>query len=97
MIHAAENLRKDEIWIDALCIDQGNEPEKLRLIPKMGEIYSHADKVAALRDDDLNLLSGMLSDGVGGGGGGWRSIFKRVNLAGKERKCCQATETTVRP
>lgn len=92
LIHAAKSLRKDDLWIDALCIDQDNQPEKMRLIPQMGEIYSQANKVVvwlhddaetsrtiALRGDDLNLLSGILS------GGGWRAMFKRVNLAGKEK------------
>ena len=34
------------LWIDAVCINQSNIPEKQLQIPLMGEIYSQASLVA---------------------------------------------------
>jgi Heterokaryon incompatibility protein (HET) len=50
--HAAlHHLRKKfgqfTIWIDAICINQKDEKEKMRQIPLMGDIFSLADKVFA--------------------------------------------------
>ena len=33
------------LWIDAICLNQGDSIEKAQQIPLMGEIYSQADKV----------------------------------------------------
>jgi hypothetical protein len=33
------------IWIDAICIDQGDEDEKMQQIPLMGDVYSKAATV----------------------------------------------------
>jgi hypothetical protein len=35
------------LWIDAICIDQGNNAEKAAQIPLMGEVYSRAGRVLA--------------------------------------------------
>ncbi|KAG7284372.1 hypothetical protein NEMBOFW57_010745 [Staphylotrichum longicolle] len=35
------------LWIDAVCIDQGNAAEKAAQIPLMGEVYSRAGRVLA--------------------------------------------------
>jgi hypothetical protein len=85
--HTAKSLRRADIWIDALCIDQQNKSEKSRQIPLMGEIYGKASKVVVwLHDDakryrdtnDPKLLAGIL-------GSGWLSVFRRVNVKGKEK------------
>lgn len=39
------------IWVDAICIDQHNEAEKLDQIPLMGKIFSQADTVFAWLGD----------------------------------------------
>ncbi|KAK0649712.1 heterokaryon incompatibility protein-domain-containing protein [Cercophora newfieldiana] len=44
------------IWIDALCINQGDEDEKLLQLPLMGDIYSHAATVVIwLGADEADL------------------------------------------
>lgn len=35
------------LWIDALCIDQGNNTEKNHQVQRMGQIYSSGEKVIA--------------------------------------------------
>ncbi|XP_014550328.1 hypothetical protein COCVIDRAFT_115758, partial [Bipolaris victoriae FI3] len=35
------------IWIDQICIDQGNGPEKNRQVSQMGDIYGNANGVVA--------------------------------------------------
>jgi hypothetical protein len=37
--------RQDKIWIDAVCIDQTNEEEKIIQINMMGQIYANAQSV----------------------------------------------------
>jgi Heterokaryon incompatibility protein (HET) len=45
------NLRKSgpgrvrTIWVDQLCINQGDDTEKSRIIPKQHVIYKQADRV----------------------------------------------------
>ncbi|KAK4182526.1 heterokaryon incompatibility protein-domain-containing protein [Podospora australis] len=52
-------LKSDQIcnlWIDAICIDQGNEKEISAQIPLMGEVYSSAGRVLAwLGADEARL------------------------------------------
>jgi hypothetical protein len=44
---------KDEVWIDALCIDQNDEKEKTEQVKLMGKIYSGAREVLiALEEAD---------------------------------------------
>jgi hypothetical protein len=43
--HLRQALGKFTIWIDAICINQGDELEKCDQIPFMGEIFSTAKKV----------------------------------------------------
>ena len=38
--HLRQKFRTLCIWIDAICIDQNNEAEKVDQLPLMGEIYS---------------------------------------------------------
>ncbi|KUJ14923.1 HET-domain-containing protein [Mollisia scopiformis] len=40
-----DKVNKSNIWIDAICIDQNNIPERNRQIPRMLEIYEAADVV----------------------------------------------------
>jgi hypothetical protein len=42
LIHLRRRLGKYIIWVDAICINQLDESEKLQQIPLKGEIYSHA-------------------------------------------------------
>ncbi|OCL08538.1 HET-domain-containing protein, partial [Glonium stellatum] len=46
---ALEHLRKKlgefTIWVDAICINQDDEGEKMMQIPLMGDIYSNAKTV----------------------------------------------------
>lgn len=44
------------LWIDAVCIDQANAPEKGMQIPLMGEIYSRAGRVLAWLGADESRL-----------------------------------------
>ncbi|GAB1317001.1 Heterokaryon incompatibility domain-containing protein [Madurella fahalii] len=44
------------LWIDAVCIDQDNPPEKATQIPLMGEIYSRAGRVLAWLGADESRL-----------------------------------------
>lgn len=41
----SERITDNYIWIDALCIDQTNIPERNAQVQMMGSIYSHADQV----------------------------------------------------
>ena len=43
-LHAKYHLR-DNLWIDAICIDQNSESEKNHQVAQMGKIYSDATKV----------------------------------------------------
>lgn len=40
--HLRHQLDKFTVWVDAICIDQENEKEKLHQIPLMRDIYSRA-------------------------------------------------------
>ena len=46
---ALKHLRRPDsdrlLWVDALCINQGDAKEKSRQIPQMGKIYSSSEKV----------------------------------------------------
>ncbi|KAF2803485.1 uncharacterized protein BDZ99DRAFT_399646, partial [Mytilinidion resinicola] len=46
---ALRHLRQDsewrDLWVDAICIDQSNMPERSAQVLKMAEIYRHASKV----------------------------------------------------
>ncbi|CAI6342359.1 unnamed protein product [Periconia digitata] len=44
---AMRKYPKQRIWIDAICIDQGNNAEKSDQVSRMGEIYSLAVRVYA--------------------------------------------------
>jgi Heterokaryon incompatibility protein (HET) len=35
------------LWVDAICIDQRSDSEKVRQIPLMGSVYAHANRVIA--------------------------------------------------
>ena len=43
------------VWIDAICIDQGNHSEKTRQVLRMGHIYSKAKRVYIWLNKDLKL------------------------------------------
>jgi hypothetical protein len=43
--HLRKKLGKFTIWIDAICINQYDEGEKMRQIQLMGDIYSNAETV----------------------------------------------------
>jgi hypothetical protein len=46
LLHSLDSFdRIIPIWIDAICIDQSNNLEKLQQIPLMGKVYSTASKV----------------------------------------------------
>ncbi|KAF2728114.1 hypothetical protein EJ04DRAFT_592434 [Polyplosphaeria fusca] len=42
---ARRKYPKRKIWIDAICIDQANTPERNQQVQQMGEIYSRAKEV----------------------------------------------------
>ena len=43
--HIVGDLDAPYIWIDAICIDQGNKPEKNSQVSMMGSIFRHAKSV----------------------------------------------------
>ena len=43
--HIRSDLEDRILWIDAICIDQGNEIEKGHQVKQMGRIYKEADQV----------------------------------------------------
>ncbi|KAF9876859.1 hypothetical protein CkaCkLH20_05705 [Colletotrichum karsti] len=45
-------LEPRHLWVDALCINQRNLPEKAFHVNMMGEIYSHASRVVVCLGDD---------------------------------------------
>jgi hypothetical protein len=45
--HLRQYLGTFTIWVDAICIDQNNEEDKVHQIPLMGDIYSGASTVYA--------------------------------------------------
>ena len=53
------------LWVDALCINQGDVPEKNKQVSRMGEIYSQAAKVIAWigkEDEETNRAVAFLSE-----------------------------------
>ncbi|KAI9152257.1 HET-domain-containing protein [Paramyrothecium foliicola] len=52
---------KKWIWIDAICINQGDDAEKCHQIPLMREIYTRASEVLAWLGD-ANLLESSILD-----------------------------------
>lgn len=40
-----QTLKRKYLWIDALCIDQGNIPERNHQVAQMTSIYSNAEEV----------------------------------------------------
>lgn len=60
--HAEENRR---LWVDAICIDQSNETEKLTQLPMMGDIYRAAKCVCVYlgeADEESDFLLRVLED-----------------------------------
>jgi Heterokaryon incompatibility protein (HET) len=55
---------QDQIWVDAMCIDQGNEEEKRIQIRMMSRIYAHAQSVVVWlgpeMPDDPGLKKSLL-------------------------------------
>ncbi|KAK0701715.1 heterokaryon incompatibility protein-domain-containing protein [Lasiosphaeria miniovina] len=45
------------IWIDAICINQNDIPERQQQVALMGHIYKNADKVRVWMDSDVDLSS----------------------------------------
>ncbi|KAK1976644.1 HET domain-containing protein [Colletotrichum cereale] len=48
LFHALSHLRRDEgriLWVDAVCIDQGNTAERGHQVGHMGDIYREAEQV----------------------------------------------------
>ncbi|CZR65163.1 uncharacterized protein PAC_15063 [Phialocephala subalpina] len=46
LLHSLDSFdRSISIWIDAICINQSNDSEKMHQVPLMGRIYSDASKV----------------------------------------------------
>ena len=68
-LHSAlQYLRPQEkprtLWIDALCIDQGNDVEKSTQVQLMGDIYRQASRVLAwlgAAEDDSDLVMDFLA------------------------------------
>ncbi|KAH7077460.1 heterokaryon incompatibility protein-domain-containing protein [Paraphoma chrysanthemicola] len=50
-----EEFRDTWIWIDAICIDQGNLRERGHQVQQMGRIFSNATRVVAWLGDDLAI------------------------------------------
>ncbi|KAI1474392.1 HET-domain-containing protein [Daldinia eschscholtzii] len=57
------------LWVDAICINQDDNIEKSKQIPRMAQIYSSASRVIAsivptdgLTEDDFKLLSGLAQE-----------------------------------
>jgi hypothetical protein len=51
----------NSLWIDAICIDQGNNLERNLQVQQMGRIYSSASEVVAWLGDDATLAVLMKS------------------------------------
>ena len=74
LYHLRDEKEPRTLWIDALCINQADLPEKNKQVSRMGDIYSKASKVLAWigKEDEqteraVSFLSGLLT---------WRSIEK---------------------
>ncbi|RAK86935.1 HET domain protein [Aspergillus costaricaensis CBS 115574] len=60
LVHLRDNQLERIVWIDAICINQGDDDEKSEHIPLMRSIYAQADRVLvwlgeAMRDGDEAL------------------------------------------
>jgi hypothetical protein len=67
--HALRGLRREDewriLWIDALCIDQGNQTERAHQVLRLSNIYSRATRTLVwLGDEVMNLHLGRLLDTV---------------------------------
>ncbi|KAK3904926.1 hypothetical protein C8A05DRAFT_13246, partial [Staphylotrichum tortipilum] len=47
------------LWVDAVCIDQGSAGEKMTQIPLMGEVYSRAGMVLAWLGGEESMVEGF--------------------------------------
>ena len=57
LIHLRHPKTARMLWIDAVCIDQNNNDEKIEQIPRMKDIYHHANQVViwlGLDDESTN-------------------------------------------
>jgi hypothetical protein len=54
---AMNKLEKPAMWIDALCIDQGNSSERNHQVGLMGKIYARADEVWAWFGNDSKITN----------------------------------------
>lgn len=62
-LHASCHLR-DNLWIDAICIDQDLESEKNHQVAQMGKIYSNATKVVMWLGNNRRVSSDMLPKAI---------------------------------
>jgi hypothetical protein len=63
LLHARSSIWHTRlVWIDAICIDQGNNDEKSFQVPLMGSIYSKASRIIVWPGDrlDSGLASAMI-------------------------------------
>jgi hypothetical protein len=66
---ALDSLRLSErnrlLWVDAICIDQSNQKEKVTQLPMMGEIYREATRVCVYlgaADEESDYLLRVLKE-----------------------------------
>ena len=57
-------LRKESLWIDALCIDQENVVERNFQVQQMGRIFSCAKEVVSWFGEDKDSIAAYLVQGV---------------------------------
>lgn len=53
---AAEEYRRQWLWVDAICIDQENSDEKAIQVALIGEIFANADAVVVWLGQDTTDL-----------------------------------------
>jgi hypothetical protein len=58
-LHASCHLR-DNLWIDAICIDQESKSEKNHQVAQMGKVYSNATKVVMWLGNNHGISSDVL-------------------------------------
>ncbi|RYP20974.1 hypothetical protein DL765_002511 [Monosporascus sp. GIB2] len=69
LVHLSQVYHGKWFWVNAICIDQGNEVEKAQQIELMRDIYSRAEEVViwvdlqARMDEELKARIGDLGDG----------------------------------
>ncbi|KAM7217300.1 Heterokaryon incompatibility protein (HET) domain containing protein [Rhypophila decipiens] len=70
MLHLAEGQREELVWIDAICIDQGNIAEREDQVMMMGEIFERAEGILAwlgtsdeFTDDALKVIQNLTKVG----------------------------------